>query len=98
MDIVSKDRPALFEKIAGGFSVAGLNILGARAVTRKDGIAIDVFYVEEEKGGVVKDSKTRNFCESSIHEFLENETSPDKLIKEKEQKLTKIAYFPTKIV
>ena len=28
VDIISKDRPALFEKIAGGFSVAGLNILG----------------------------------------------------------------------
>ena len=86
VDIVTRDRPALFEKIAGGFSVAGLNILGARAVTRKDGIAIDVFYVEGEKGGIVKDSKIRELCESSIHAFLENETSPDKLISERRKK------------
>ena len=63
VDVVAKDRSALFEKITGGFSVAGLNILGARAVTRKDGIAIDVFYVEEEKGGVVNNSKTRGRCD-----------------------------------
>ena len=93
VDIVTKDRPALFEKIAGGFSISGLNILGARAVTRKDGIAIDVFYVEEDKGGIVNDSKTRKLCESSIHAFLENETSPDKLIKEKRKKTDKNKLF-----
>ena len=93
VDVVAKDRSALFEKITGGFSVAGLNILGARAVTRKDGIAIDVFYVEEEKGGVVNNSKTRGCCESSIHSFLENENSPEKLIKEKRKKNDKSRLF-----
>ena len=93
VDVVAKDRSALFEKITGGFSVAGLNILGARAVTRKDGIAIDVFYVEEEKGGVVNNSKTRGLCESSIHSFLENENSPEKLIKEKRKKNDKSRLF-----
>ena len=93
VDIVTNDKPALFEKIAGGFSVAGLNILGARAVTRKDGIAIDVFYVEEEKGGIVNDTKTRKLCESSIHAFLENETSPDKQIKEKRKKTDRNRLF-----
>ena len=87
VDIVTNDRPALFEKIAGGFSVAGLNILGARAVTRNDGIAIDIFYVEEGKGGIVSDSKTRKLCEKSIHSFLENENSPEKQIKDKKKKI-----------
>ena len=93
VDIVTNDRPALFEKIAGGFSVAGLNILGARAVTRNDGIAIDIFYVEEGKGGIVGDSKTRKLCEKSIHSFLENENSPEKLIKDKRKKLDKSKLF-----
>ena len=93
VDIVTEDRPALFEKIAGGFSVAGLNILGARAVTRADGIAIDVFYVEEQKGGIVSNSKTRQLCESSIHSFLENENSAEKLIKEKRKKSDKSRLF-----
>ena len=93
VDVVAKDRSALFEKITGGFSVAGLNILGARAVTRKDGIAIDVFYVEEEKGGVVNNPKKRGRCESSIHSFLENENSPEKLIKEKRKKNDKSRLF-----
>ena len=93
VDIVTNDRPALFEKIAGGFSVAGLNILGARAVTRNDGIAIDIFYVEEGKGGIVNDPNTRKLCESSIHSFLENENSPEKLIKEKRKKSDKSRLF-----
>ena len=93
VDIVTNDRPALFEKIAGGFSVAGLNILGARAVTRNDGIAIDIFYVEEGKGGIVSDSKTRKLCEKSIHSFLENENSPEKQIKDKRKKLDKSKLF-----
>ena len=35
-------------------------LLGARAVTRNDGIAIDIFYVEEDKEEslVIKNKKT----------------------------------------
>ena len=97
VDIVTNDRPALFEKIAGGFSVAGLNILGARAVTRNDGIAIDIFYVEEDKGGIVSDSKTRKLCEKSIHSFLENENSPEKQIKDKRKNWINPNFFQMKI-
>ncbi|MEC9122831.1 MAG: HD domain-containing protein, partial [Verrucomicrobiota bacterium] len=70
VDIVTQDRAGLFEKVTGAFAVAGINILGARAITRKDELAIDVFYVEGNEGGVVSDLKTRERCESSIQSFL----------------------------
>jgi len=86
VDIVTRDRAGLFEKVTGAFAVAGINILGARAVTRKDELAIDAFYVEGDEGGVVNDPKTRKRCEDSIHSFLLGESSPDKLISEKRKK------------
>ena len=93
VDIVTRDRGSLFEKITGAFSIAELNILGARAVTRKDGLAIDVFYVESGKGGVVDNTKTRELCESSINSFLLGESSPEALISEKRKKTDRNRLF-----
>ena len=93
VDIVTRDRNSLFEKLTGAFSVASLNILGARAVTRKDGLAIDVFYVEDKNGGVVDDPKIRKLCESSIRSFLADKISPDELISEKKKKTDRSQRF-----
>ncbi|HUL54980.1 MAG TPA: [protein-PII] uridylyltransferase [Opitutaceae bacterium] len=54
VNVVTWDRAGLFYKLAGGFSVAGLNILGAKVITRTDHIAIDTFYVVEPGRGVVQ--------------------------------------------
>ncbi len=43
MAICTTDRPGLFANIAGVFAAMGLDILGARIVTRKDGLILDVF-------------------------------------------------------
>ena len=49
VDVVITDQTGLLE-ITGALAVTGLNILGARAITRHDQLAIDVFYVEERTG------------------------------------------------
>ncbi len=51
VNVVTWDRAGLFYKLAGGFSVAGLNILGAKVISRSDHIAIDTFYVVEAGRG-----------------------------------------------
>ena len=93
VDIVTRDRQGIFEKVSGAFAVTGINILGARAVTRKDGLAIDVFYVEDGNGGVVSDAKTRNRFEECIHSFLVEGNSPDDLISEKRKKTDRNRLF-----
>ena len=65
VNVVTWDRAGLFYKLAGAFSVAGLNILGAKVLSRADHIAIDTFYVVEPNRGVVQnqsamDSFARN--------------------------------------
>jgi [protein-PII] uridylyltransferase len=87
IDIITRDQVGLFEKLTGAISISGLNILGARAVTRNDGIAIDAFYVEVEKSGFVEDEETKNSCEDSIRSFLHSKSSPDRKISELRKKI-----------
>ena len=86
IDIVTPDQLGLFEKITGAITISGLNILGARAVTRTDDLAIDVFYVENEKSGFVDDEETKNNCEASIKSFLSGDNTPDNKIAELRKK------------
>jgi [protein-PII] uridylyltransferase len=58
--IVTWDRAGLFYKLAGAFSLAGLNIVSAKALTRADHITIDTFYVTELDGGVVRNAGARD--------------------------------------
>src|SRR5690606_21633250 len=47
VNVVTWDRAGLFYKLAGAFSLAGINILGAKIFSRSDHIAIDTFHVVE---------------------------------------------------
>ncbi|MGH7950642.1 MAG: [protein-PII] uridylyltransferase [Limisphaerales bacterium] len=49
--ICTWDHAGLFGKIAGCLSAAGLNILGAQIFTRRDGIALDGFFVNDARTG-----------------------------------------------
>lgn len=95
VDVVVIDQPGLFEKISGALAVTGLNILGARAVTRKDGLAIDVFYVEGESGGIVEEPATRSFFESTLENFLAGSDCPDEQITAHRKKKEKSKTFST---
>lgn len=57
--IVTWDRAGLFYRLAGSFSLAGLNIVSAKAINRMDHITIDTFYVCDAKGGIVQSKTAR---------------------------------------
>lgn len=66
VDIVTWDRAGLFYKLAGAFSIAGLNILSSKAISREDHITIDTFYVCEPGGGVVQNPQARPAFEKAL--------------------------------
>jgi [protein-PII] uridylyltransferase len=70
VNIVTWDRAGLFYKLAGAFSVAGLNILGAKVISRTDHIAIDTFYVVEPGRGVVQSAVAQDAFARNIEAAL----------------------------
>jgi [protein-PII] uridylyltransferase len=46
--IYTHDHPGLFSRIAGAMAAAGANIVDARIFTMADGMALDVFWVQDE--------------------------------------------------
>ncbi|MCS6986316.1 MAG: [protein-PII] uridylyltransferase [Sphingomonadaceae bacterium] len=51
VSVYTADHPGLFYRIAGGISLAGANIAGARIHTTRDGMAIDNLLVQDPLGG-----------------------------------------------
>jgi [protein-PII] uridylyltransferase len=70
VNIVTWDRAGLFYKLAGALSVAGLNILGAKVISRTDHIAIDTFYVVEPGRGVVQNAAAQESFAKIIESAL----------------------------
>jgi [protein-PII] uridylyltransferase len=64
------DRLGLFFRLAGAFSVAGLNILNARAFSRSDHIVIDTFHVVEPGYGIVQSPEVKQTFARTVHAAL----------------------------
>lgn len=69
------DRLGLFFRLAGAFSVAGLNILSARAFSRGDHIVIDTFHVMEPGCGIVQSPEVKDTFTRTIHAALVDNTN-----------------------
>jgi [protein-PII] uridylyltransferase len=70
VNVVTWDRAGLFYKLAGAFSVAGLNILGAKVLSRADHIAIDTFHVVEPGRGVVQNQSAMDAFSRNVEAAL----------------------------
>jgi [protein-PII] uridylyltransferase len=68
--ICTWDRTGLFSKIAGAFTAAGLNIMGAQIFSRGDGIILDTFYVTDTKSGAMVNREERDKFENYLLKAL----------------------------
>jgi [protein-PII] uridylyltransferase len=67
------DRLGLFFKIAGSFSAAGINIIGAQVFTRLDGIVVDTFSVTDARSGGLVNREERERFEDILRRALTGE-------------------------
>jgi [protein-PII] uridylyltransferase len=70
VNVVTWDRAGLFYKLAGALTLAGVSIISTKAISRKDHITIDTFYVIDPSGGVVTDKKAQETFQVRLDEAL----------------------------
>ena len=93
VSLATWDRPGLFFKLAGAFSVAGLNILGSRVLSRSDNIMVDTFFVCEPGGGTVENKSARRVFQESLRKALVDQEDLLADILEQAEKAKRPAYL-----
>ncbi len=70
VNVVTWDRAGLFYKLAGALTLAGVNIVSTKAVSRTDHITIDTFYIMDPDGGALSDEKAHQIFKTHIDDAL----------------------------
>jgi [protein-PII] uridylyltransferase len=70
VNVVTWDRAGLFYKLAGALTLAGVNIVSTKAVSRTDNISIDTFYIMDPEGGMISDAKVHDIFKTHIEDSL----------------------------
>ena len=56
--------------MAGALTLAGVNIVSTKAISRSDHISIDTFYIMEPGGGIISDTKAHDIFKAHLEEAL----------------------------
>lgn len=70
--IYAADHPGLFYRIAGGIHVAGGNIIDARIHTTRDGMALDNFLVQDQRGDAFAEQQQLDRLKQAVEDALAN--------------------------
>jgi [protein-PII] uridylyltransferase len=70
VNVVTWDRAGLFYKLAGALSLAGVNIISTKAISRGDHISIDTFYIIDPDGGTISNTKAKGIFQARLEDAL----------------------------
>jgi [protein-PII] uridylyltransferase len=70
VNVVTWDRAGLFYKLAGALSLAGVNIVSTKAISRSDNITFDTFYIMEPEGGALSGNKAQQIFQTHVEDSL----------------------------
>ncbi|WP_081816472.1 [protein-PII] uridylyltransferase [Fodinicurvata fenggangensis] len=79
--IYTPDHPGLFSRIAGALAVAGASVEGARIFTLSNGMALDIFYIEDATGGPFDRTDKLERLRSAIEASLTGRLKPQQELK-----------------
>ena len=95
VNVVTWDRAGLFFRLSGAFTVAGVNILSVKAISRTDHIAIDTFQVCDPGGGPVQNPRAREVFEQAVKDSLLHNKDLLPEILEQARKHRQLSYLRT---
>lgn len=80
LTLYSQDHPGLFSRFAGACAILGMNIVDAKIFTTRDGMALDMLWVQDEAGGAILEPRRLQRLEETIRKVLAGEVLPPEMI------------------
>jgi [protein-PII] uridylyltransferase len=74
--LFAPDHAGLFARVAGAFASIGANIVDAKIFTTSDGMALDMFLVQNSEGGALADEKKLERLSEILRKTLEGRHRP----------------------
>ncbi len=74
--VYTRDHPGLFSKLAGAFTLSGATIMDAKVFTTTDGMALDVFYVQDATGAPFDEPARLKALDAIIVQVVQEGLSP----------------------
>ena len=79
------DEPGVFSKLCGVFAGNGINILGARIITREDGKILDVFYVNRLSKSTHREKNLWNKIFNDFNLVLKGEVDVEEVVSKRKR-------------
>jgi [protein-PII] uridylyltransferase len=79
--VCTRDRPGLFAMLSGVLAAHGMNILGARIATARDGVALDAFRISHEGTDVASDPERWERVERTLVGVLAGRVDVEELVR-----------------
>jgi len=76
--VYAPDQTGLFARLSGAIAVSGASIKDAKAFTMSDGMALDIFYVQDATGGPYSDKTRLKKLETAIQDTVAGRLDPAK--------------------
>jgi len=80
LTLYAQDHPGLFSRFAGACAILGMNIVDAKIFTTRDGMALDMLWVQDETGGAIAEPRRIQRLEDTIRKVLAGEVLPPEMI------------------
>ncbi|MBF0370515.1 MAG: [protein-PII] uridylyltransferase [Magnetococcales bacterium] len=78
--IHTQDHPGLIVKISGALAARSANILSANIHTSKDGMALDIFVLEDWQGGAIESEQKLERIHEALTQVLKGQVLPEELL------------------
>ena len=82
LEVAAREMPGLFAQVAGVLALSGATILDARIDTRKDGVVIDRFGIQDLQGRPFDETRRQNKLRERLRDAVNGELDIAKALQE----------------